>query len=361
MTTIDTTTLITAGKMRSDCGDIRFTDSDGSTLINYWIESGQNTVSTKIWIKIPSISAGTNTIYVYYGNASATSASNGTNIFLFFDDFSYVDSISNHGWSIIQNSPVVESGWLKVPALNGNTLGQIVSVRTTNTFTNPFAIGFSYKFNSGGNQINLGLSQTTHLYDNINGICIDSVSNVSSLHGYGNIDTTFFVGSVNTPYSGSLVYKPNNTIDVTTNGYTGNLPTLSSMSTGTGSYIKIMAANFLLTVWIDYIYVRKYTSPEPTIQSISSEQTPSNITATNMTVTRSEIPCRVGICTVTVDVTWTNNGGISGDFIPNITIDGTPYSSPYPLQSLGPGISVVKTFIISGLAVGTRSICPYPN
>jgi len=35
--TLDTASLISAGKMRSDCGDIRFTDSDGSSLLNYWI------------------------------------------------------------------------------------------------------------------------------------------------------------------------------------------------------------------------------------------------------------------------------------------------------------------------------------
>jgi hypothetical protein len=60
--------------MRSDCGDIRFTDSDGQTQLNYWIESGCNTSSTKIWVKVPSIPANsTKTIYVYYGNSSATS------------------------------------------------------------------------------------------------------------------------------------------------------------------------------------------------------------------------------------------------------------------------------------------------
>jgi hypothetical protein len=76
LVTLDTQSLISAGKMRSDCGDIRFTDSNGSTLLNYWIESGCNTASTKIWVKVPSIPASSSkTIYVYYGNPSATSAS----------------------------------------------------------------------------------------------------------------------------------------------------------------------------------------------------------------------------------------------------------------------------------------------
>jgi hypothetical protein len=79
---VDTASLISAGKMRSDGGDIRFTDSDGATLLSYWIEPGTvNTASTKIWVKVPSIPAGTKTIYMYYGNPSATSQSNSVAVF----------------------------------------------------------------------------------------------------------------------------------------------------------------------------------------------------------------------------------------------------------------------------------------
>ena len=74
---LDTASLISAGEMRSDCGDIRFTDSDGTTLLNYWIESGCNTPNTKIWVKVPNIPANSiKTIYLYYGNPNAESQSN---------------------------------------------------------------------------------------------------------------------------------------------------------------------------------------------------------------------------------------------------------------------------------------------
>jgi hypothetical protein len=53
LVTVDTQILISASKMRSDCGDIRFIDSDNSTNLSYWIESGINTSSTKIWVKVP--------------------------------------------------------------------------------------------------------------------------------------------------------------------------------------------------------------------------------------------------------------------------------------------------------------------
>ncbi|MEW5760403.1 MAG: DUF2341 domain-containing protein [Candidatus Thermoplasmatota archaeon] len=101
---LDTTSLISTGKMRSDCGDIRFTYSDGSTLINYWLESRCNTGSTKIWVKVPSIPASsTKTIYVYYGDTKLASVSNYTKTLeLFSDDFSS-DPNTNNKWEIYRN------------------------------------------------------------------------------------------------------------------------------------------------------------------------------------------------------------------------------------------------------------------
>ena len=98
LVTVDTATLISDGKMRSDCGDIRFVDSDDSTKLSYWIESGCNTSSTKIWVKVPSIPASsTKTIYMYYGNPSASSESDGEVVFEFFDDFEG-DAIDTSKW-----------------------------------------------------------------------------------------------------------------------------------------------------------------------------------------------------------------------------------------------------------------------
>jgi hypothetical protein len=79
---LDTASLISAGKMRSDGGDIRFTDSDGKTQLSYWIESGVNSANTRVWVKVPFIPASsTKTIYLYYGNPSATSVSDSVAVF----------------------------------------------------------------------------------------------------------------------------------------------------------------------------------------------------------------------------------------------------------------------------------------
>jgi hypothetical protein len=76
---IDTATLITAGKMQSDCGDSRFTDINGRAL-NYYIDTAGgacNTSSTDYYVLVPTIYAGTTVLYHYYGNPSAQ---NGTQV-----------------------------------------------------------------------------------------------------------------------------------------------------------------------------------------------------------------------------------------------------------------------------------------
>ena len=85
--TVNTQTLIGAGKLQSDGDDLRFTDDTGTMLLSYWIESGLNTASTVLWVKIPSLPTGNTTVRLYYGNPSASAASNGEATFLLFDDF----------------------------------------------------------------------------------------------------------------------------------------------------------------------------------------------------------------------------------------------------------------------------------
>jgi len=82
--TLNTQALVSAGKMRSDCGDLRIVASNDSTQLPYWIEGACNTTATKTWVKMPLIPNGTSTIYAYYGNPSAANISNGTSTFLGF-------------------------------------------------------------------------------------------------------------------------------------------------------------------------------------------------------------------------------------------------------------------------------------
>lgn len=71
--------------------DIRFTMSDGMTLLPHWIEEWNGPASASVWIKLPQIGASGERIFMYYGNESAIDQSNGSSTFDFFDDFSTFD------------------------------------------------------------------------------------------------------------------------------------------------------------------------------------------------------------------------------------------------------------------------------
>lgn len=73
----DPYSLYTAGKLQSDCDDFLFTLSNDSAVLSFWLENGCNTStnsSTQIWVRIPSLPAGTSYINMYYSNPSATNA-----------------------------------------------------------------------------------------------------------------------------------------------------------------------------------------------------------------------------------------------------------------------------------------------
>jgi hypothetical protein len=90
------------GKCLSNFNDIRFTTSDGTTLLDYWIESISGTTPNQlatVWIKFDSIGVSDTLFYMYYGKTDATAVSSGADTFLFFDDFDAV-SIDTSKWNV---------------------------------------------------------------------------------------------------------------------------------------------------------------------------------------------------------------------------------------------------------------------
>ena len=84
--TLDTAALVSAGKLRADCNDLRL--HRNLLPVPYWIESGCNTASTKLWVRATNLTAGANTIDVSYGNLAATTTpSDVESTFLLFEDF----------------------------------------------------------------------------------------------------------------------------------------------------------------------------------------------------------------------------------------------------------------------------------
>lgn len=69
-----TTGNIDYSKTKAGGVDIRFTDSDGVTLLPYEIEKWDTSATSTVWVKVPSIASASTTdnIYIYYNNPAAS-------------------------------------------------------------------------------------------------------------------------------------------------------------------------------------------------------------------------------------------------------------------------------------------------
>lgn len=75
---LDTAAMISNGVLNADGSDLRFgSDAQGSTLFDYWIESGIATASTVVWVKLPTLPASASVgMYMFTGNPAAPAVSN---------------------------------------------------------------------------------------------------------------------------------------------------------------------------------------------------------------------------------------------------------------------------------------------
>jgi len=107
---LNTAVLISAGKMRSDAGDLRLTRADGAAYLSYWIENGVNTQQTAIWMRDSDALAAnaSHTIYAYYGNPAASSASSAVGVWGYDAGFGstegWVISLPNDAYDQVENS-----------------------------------------------------------------------------------------------------------------------------------------------------------------------------------------------------------------------------------------------------------------
>jgi len=97
--------------VRDDFGDVRFTASDGTTLLPYWIESYTPGVEATFWVKVnDDLSSVNRTIYIYFGKSDATTTSSGADTFPDFFEHFPSTSIDPSKWTgDIESCSVLDS------------------------------------------------------------------------------------------------------------------------------------------------------------------------------------------------------------------------------------------------------------
>ena len=292
---VGTSALIASGKMQSDCDDIRVTDINGN-LLPYWIEEnnpGCNAVTdTKIWIKASSLPTSGAIVYIYYGNSSATNNQNGNNVFEFFDDFN--GSILNTSkWTTVVKGVGGSSGISGGNAILSPTANTIssVSLLSSNTFTNNITIEIRRKQASNSNYLDFSLGSGSVTDENngtsnwwhttlnqgywwyfqntsspINGIYLMNNASKSSIGTTAySIDTSYYLIQKMTLNPSGAVTQSNNGTQIISGTDATFVNTPKNLLISQGEYTSGAGD----PQYIDYIFVHKYASadPTPTLQS----------------------------------------------------------------------------------------------
>jgi len=356
--------------VKPDGSDIRFTNSGGQNTLPYWIESWSYGNSATIWVKVDQLLAGNTTIYLYYGNQAALSASNGFSTFDFFDDFE--GGIDLQKWTqtsgITWTTPTVvqpngSTGRVAQGYVATSNSNQALLSLGTNGFTGEDYITEVNARQTAGNCWGLCVRATAidsyymgTLYDNTysayNLYLYDWLPDPNG-HPYervalGNIATNQWYKmtvEVNSNYvSGSHV---SNSVVVDVENL-ANDPDLNisyaaysrHLSGGVGLYVQGTA-----TAQFNDLRVRKFASTEPSVTSLGAEETAPPL---NIEYTKTDVTC-YGALDGTISVTVTNGTA-------PYTYEWTPGDMDTPtVENLAAGTYTVQVYDSEG-GIGSQNI-----
>lgn len=287
---------------QADFRDLRF-ETLGGYGLPHWIESVVSGTAT-VWVKLKDALASPDTsvdMHMYYGNGIVASASNGTNTFDFFDDFSGTlnkwEQSSGGGWT-------TSNGIMSSPTVTFRTIGTDITLSSNFIVEgrNRDAIGAVYKFTkcafgtstktsySGGFETRMG-----YYYGNT---LIDA--------NYGNAYT--FLANTYYKFRLTLAGTTSAKLEALSDDSTKTVlstatKTVSPLST---NYMGISTADGEYQDW-DYILVRRYVATEPATPTIGA-----TVTTVNWNPQRKPITIN------------NNSGGALTDYQVKLTIPFAP-------------------------------------
>lgn len=159
--------------MQVDFDDIVYTDNDGITLLDFWRQEKVNSAWAYFWVEVIDNLDTDQTIFMYYGNATVSTASDGDATFpLLYDDWT-IESMQESIWDRVTTDGSVS--WSGVDAVHGSVLkiegGVTGSYRET--YESDYDTNASFAFmsrahledttNQGTNTIRLGTSGQSYI------------------------------------------------------------------------------------------------------------------------------------------------------------------------------------------------------
>jgi len=275
--------------------DIRFTTADGSTELHYWIESSDANDAV-VWIEFDEIGTTDTDFYVYYGKADDTTTSNIGNTFILGDDFDRGDSGTvGNDWVETGDCQILSNALVLTRADADASCQHVITDPATSVMVE-------------------ALMKTSVLADEMyNAMYFERVANyvyglgfIKTAGKFGYLDSsawsTFGACSDDTYYRFGMMYDIS---DHLVDHYIDNALQYSDKTpyneTNAALFIRFNASNANSIFTIDWIFERKYISPEPTWGTWGSEVTAPTVT--------TQAVSDIAPTTATGNGTITDNGG----------------------------------------------------
>jgi len=279
-----------SGKMNSDFSDLRFANTTGTEL-SYWIEKYIASTNATVWIKVSNIPTGSSTIYMYYGNTSATynNTLGGNSTFYFFDDFSG-SSLDSNKWTINAVNTITSSivnGKLNVTGgtTSSNTYwiydntdtGDQHQAKNTTALDN-IIVEWEARTQNTGDMSEVGIA----LVDSSNLVrAYESYNDGSG--GNGCAPTHFWLYEATTGFESASCSETANfklqRNSTTVKFYINNTLKATGTLTGTPAKLSIAVGTYagytFMPILLDNIRVRQFTATEPTASVGTEESKPS--------------------------------------------------------------------------------------
>lgn len=261
-------------RCKSDYGDIRFTDTSGNALA-YYLWPDYDAESARFTVRLEGADAD-GELLVWYGNPSATTTSNGNNVFLLFDDFDG-ESLDTSIWTNSGNSGevTIENGEAIIRASASSGTAHNRYITSANPLSDGISVSIRAKFQTAqryGLNIAVGKSARDHYgTPSIGASYYESLAYQYSSGWYQ--DSTNLGGSVTvTNYNEYRFDIYDSKADYWLNGNQifSNRPISFSTFPHVELYVSTWDSGNTVRLYVDYVLVRAYSAAPPTLVSSSS-------------------------------------------------------------------------------------------
>lgn len=260
-----------SGHCNNNFSDIRFTTST-NTSVDFWLQNYTSGVKGYFWVETD----GGSSINMYYGNAGATTTSNGTKTFMVWDGFEYAGNISAYGWEwmhgpTLPNTYVAQSGSRSIRIQH-----QKPSTYFHRHFTNASVFQYWFydnkTFNGVGQELNsvantrwdvdVGHNKLTSstLYTKCKAAVTTTIANVTKLGGAWH--------SVEWRYDGTRITLKLDNVMIF-NNLTDSMDELFFYCNEFG----VGNTSTMYDWYVDSVLIRKYSLVIPVLGTVSSEYT----------------------------------------------------------------------------------------